>query len=297
MTQTVQRPRATSNGGSKPDVAEPQTVPLPVDRYRDAARELRRPFAANAVKFKVQATWPRGAPNAALIVPYVDSRLVVERLNLVCPHLWSERFERDGSLLWCHMTIDGVTRSDVGEGYQGKGLISDARKRAAVQFGVGVSLYATPKIVLKFDSGPVLRKVRTRDGESLGLTDVGERECRQLYEKWLDSHGEQAFGRVLDHGDVEDSLGDAADQSPQREAAATEPTPAAAAPPEDPEQALAALLAEDHPLAAKRAEANASMVDLAAGPERRLRELRAAGDDRAMNALLDRLAAASERTP
>jgi hypothetical protein len=295
MTQTVQRPRAASNG-SEPETGEQPTVVLPVERYRDAARELRRPFAANAVKFKVQATWPRGAPNAALIVPYVDSRLVVERLNLVCPHLWSERFERDGSLLWCHMTIDGVTRSDVGEGYQGKGLISDARKRAAVQFGVAVSLYATPKIVLKVDSGPVLRKVRTRDGESLGLTDVGERECRQLYQNWLDVHGESHFGRVLDHGDVEDSLGDEGERSPEREPAPADPPPSAP-PQDDPEQALAALLAADHPLAAQRAEANASMLEVGANAGQRLRELRAAGDERAMNALLDRLTAASEKTP
>jgi hypothetical protein len=68
------------------------------------------------------------------------------------------------------------------------------------------------------------------------------------------------------------------------------------APVEDPEQALAALLAEDHPLAAKRAEANAAMLELGANVGQRLRELRAAIDDRAMNALLDRLAAASERT-
>ena len=76
MTQTVQRPRASSNGDA-PAVKGP--VALPVDCLRDAALELRRPFAANAVKFKVQATWPKGNPTSALIVPYVDSRLVVER--------------------------------------------------------------------------------------------------------------------------------------------------------------------------------------------------------------------------
>jgi hypothetical protein len=47
----------------------------------------------------------------------------------------------------------GVTRTDVGESTEGlsKDLVSDALKRAAVPFGVGVSCYALPEIKL-FDA-------------------------------------------------------------------------------------------------------------------------------------------------
>src|SRR5690554_6875287 len=116
---------------------------MSVDTFQQAAPELRRPFTAQAVKFKVQAVFG----TSALIVAYIDSRLVVERLNHVCPHLWSDAYSDDGTV--CALTIDGITRHDVGSPSATearKGLYSDVFKRAAVKFGVGVSLYATPQI-------------------------------------------------------------------------------------------------------------------------------------------------------
>jgi hypothetical protein len=53
--------------------------------------------------------------------------------------------------MWCDLTIDGITRSDVGEGV-GKALVSDSFKRAGVRFGIGVSLYAIPKMMLDVQS-------------------------------------------------------------------------------------------------------------------------------------------------
>lgn len=173
---------------------------LPVNSFREAAPFLRRPFTEHAVKFKVQATWDGGG----LIVGYIDARLAVERLNLVCPHLWSDRYEPvAGSLMWCHLTLDGITRSDVGEG-KGKGLVSDALKRAAVKFGVGVPLYAIPKMILKESD----RHLKKNSQGKYELTPAGEQACRTRYAGWLDAHGKKAFGEALDHGDVEDALGD-----------------------------------------------------------------------------------------
>jgi hypothetical protein len=192
----------------KEPILEPEdaTQPsLPVESYKDAAPLLRRPFTAAAVKFKVQATWgPKDQPaNAALIVAYIDARLAIERLNLVCPHLWEDDYKAIGDgLMWCYLTVDGITRKDVGEG-KGKGLVSDALKRAAVHFGVGVSLYAIPKIVLKSADKHVVLKQN-----KLALTPAGEERCRTIYEMWLDTRGKQAFGEPLDHGDVDDAAGD-----------------------------------------------------------------------------------------
>jgi hypothetical protein len=48
---------------------------FPVETYKEAARHLRRPFTQAAVKFKVQATWPKDNPTGGLIVAYIDARL------------------------------------------------------------------------------------------------------------------------------------------------------------------------------------------------------------------------------
>lgn len=178
---------------------------FPVASFREAAPHLRRPFSAHAVKWKCQVV----TENSAMIVAYIDARLVSERLNLVCPHLWSDAYEPVGTQsMMCHLTVDGITRHDVGAGYQGKGLYSDAFKRAAVKFGVGVSLYAMPAFWLSKEQGHV--KIRKRkDKWAAELTPNGIGFCRNRYAAWLEHEGESAFGSFLDHGDAEDAVGDA----------------------------------------------------------------------------------------
>jgi hypothetical protein len=179
------------------------------DSFRDAAVHLRRPFTPAAVKFKVQTTFgpqEKDKPRTgALIVSYIDARLVFERLNLVCPHLWQEPEYIDTRHgLMCALTVDGLTRRDVGEG-DGKALHSDALKRTAVHFGVGVSLYAIPQIKLfeEHVKNGNLKSVKTQKGMSLVITDKGDTLLRKGYTKWLGEHGVQAFGPPLDHGDRE----------------------------------------------------------------------------------------------
>lgn len=182
---------------------EQDAATLPVWRYADAAPYLRRPFTRNAVKFKVQAAWDGGA----LIVAYIDARLVIERLNTVIPD-WSDAdaYKPIGQKhMSCRLTVGGVSREDVGEG-QGKALYSDAFKRAAVKFGVGVSLYAIPKIILNDKDGHLSRK-RRGGKDVVEITDSGLARCRDIYGKWLEGPG-RAFGEPLDHGDVEDAAGD-----------------------------------------------------------------------------------------
>jgi hypothetical protein len=115
--------------------------------------------------------------------------------------------------MWCHLTVDGITRHDVGEG-EGKGLVSDALKRAAVKFGVGVSLYAIPKMILSTEDGTVKQK-RTKDGVTLEITPKGEKQLRAVYAQWLDLHGSEAFGAPLDHGDLDGAQGDHEVETPE----------------------------------------------------------------------------------
>lgn len=277
--------------------APPPPPIFPVDSLREAAPHLRRPFTEHAVKFKVQTTWPKDAPTGALIVPYIDARLVIERLNAVLPHLWHDpEYIRIDKTLVCRLVIDGVARQDIGEGYAfGKGLYSDAFKRAAVKFGIGVSLYAVPKIMLNLGDGH-LKKIQ--QGKSLALTDAGEARCRELYRAWLAGAG-SAFSDPLDHGDVEGSLGDPADhgpgEAPSRDVSSERQRRSVDLPPPDASAALAALLAEAGPLQAKRAAVNTAFDfaqnelgrDVAAG--QRLRELQGAPDERTLDELLARI--------
>ena len=172
---------------------------FPVDTLQEAVPELRRPFTPNAVRFKLQTR--------TLAVVFIDSRVVSERLNLVCPHLWSDKYVPQGikNHISCELTIGSLTRSDVGEASTEapvKGMYSDALKRAAVQWGIGVSLYSWPKTFVRDNH------VITREGKPQGLSQDGERHLRELYARWLKEHGEPVYGTALDHGDPEGIVGD-----------------------------------------------------------------------------------------
>lgn len=151
-----------------------------------------------------------------MIVAYIDARLVIERLNKVVPDMWTEAYSdpiplNKGAMMWCHLTVGGITHSDVGESPKGmsKDLISDALKRAAVHFGIGVSIYALPQIKLFYGDGDKrLEKRQVSDGKggkkpTLILTEYGHDKLRQGYAQWLETHGVELFGEPLDHGDVE----------------------------------------------------------------------------------------------
>lgn len=169
---------------------------FPVDSFREAAEHLRRPFSRSAVKFRIV----RGGQVAA----HVDARVVIERLNLVVPHLWEDPvYIPVGNALECRLTVDGLTRSDIGSGYADniKGLRSDAFKRAAVKFGVGVSLYAIPAVDID-------GQYKVKRGKATFITPDGLKHLRDRYDGWLENGGEKKFGEVLDHGDSEDAAGD-----------------------------------------------------------------------------------------
>jgi hypothetical protein len=80
-----------------------------------------------------------------------------------------------------------------------------------VKFGVGVSLYALPKVFLDKRKGYLTEKGV--------LTDKGEEALSRGYANWLEETGERRFGEVLDHGDLEGAYGDvesAADQASEK---------------------------------------------------------------------------------
>lgn len=219
---------------------------LPVHSLDEATPELRRPFTVNAVHWKIQTSFPKWDPRKSLIVPYIDVRLVVERLSAVVGGSWHEGrpaetfdggvvpevppyLQLPSGALRAALTVCGVTRYDVGEAGGGfsreKALHSDALKRVGVKFGIGASLYAIPKIQFELEpeplnEGPFVRrekgskwnaKKQTREEVwQMLLKEEGLAELRRRYQEWLESD-ENSFGEPLDHGDAADAIGDVAE--------------------------------------------------------------------------------------
>src|SRR5215216_3819262 len=114
------------------------------------AQALAAPFEVNEVKFKPQTV----SGNRALAVPFVDARMIQDRLDDVMgPANWQGTFNPlpDGSVV-CRLSLrlggEWITKEDVGgqseqpdEGDRRKAAFSDALKRAAVKFGIGRYLY------------------------------------------------------------------------------------------------------------------------------------------------------------
>ena len=182
----------------------------PCASLNEALPELRRPPAPRAVKFKIQTA----VGEYAQVVPYIDARLVYDRLDHVCGGNWTAVFEEVPSDLRpqhpvepqdklihvrCRLTVFGVTREDVGEGHDPKAAVSDAVKRAAVQFGVARAIYAMRSPWLQ--EGDADSELRRNHKGRLVLDRRTDEWCRGRYEAWLEDRGTTLFGEPLDHGD------------------------------------------------------------------------------------------------
>lgn len=134
-------------------------------------QQLQKPFDPGQIKWLPKIV----KNNRCLAIAYIDARLVEDRLDEVFgPGGWSSNFEKFGNdNVMCHLScffgddeFDGswVMKSDVGgysdqpdPGDKMKAAVSDALKRAAVQFGIGRYLYRIPPQWVDYD--PVAKKV------------------------------------------------------------------------------------------------------------------------------------------
>ena len=222
-TASRQRPQADGAG-----VPPTSPRPLPVDSLEQALAEFRRPFHADAVKWKVQTEL---ANQRGLLVAYVDARLIYERLNLVAGGNWEHRLEECAGGIKCTLTVFGKSHEDIGEGGFAKASASDAVKRAAVPFGIGASLYAIPTRVLESDEKggtdtndrPRLKRVKDKRGNTrLYITDQCEAWLRVQYDQWVKTIGVARFGDPFDHGSAIGTVGDAAEGGVVQDVAETD---------------------------------------------------------------------------
>lgn len=104
-------------------------------------------------KWKVQTCNEWGAT----CVAYIDSRLVQDVLDdVVGPDKWQNRFSVINGLLFCEIGIltesGWVWKGDTGtesREEKEKGIVSDAFKRAGVQWGIGRFLYSLDMVKIK----------------------------------------------------------------------------------------------------------------------------------------------------
>jgi hypothetical protein len=127
---------------------------------------LSAPFPVKDIKFKPQMV----KNNRALAMPYIDARLIQDRLDDVLGvENWQDRYDflPDGSVVCrLRMKLGGrwITKTDVGSpseqpdsGDRVKAAVSDALKRASVKFGVGRYLYRIPAQWVDYD--PVKKQI------------------------------------------------------------------------------------------------------------------------------------------
>jgi hypothetical protein len=140
--------------------------PTPPTDIAALAAALARPFDPSEIHWKPQTV----SGNRALVVAFVDARLIQDRLDEVVGVLnWQDHYEPlpDGSVV-CRLQIrvgdEWITKQDVGgpseqpdEGDRRKAAFSDALKRAAVKFGIGRYLYRLKPQWVDYD--PAKRRI------------------------------------------------------------------------------------------------------------------------------------------
>lgn len=116
---------------------------------------LSDPFPSEYIEWKPQSVSKDG--KRAIAAAYVDARRYQERLDLVCPG-WSSHIEllANGQVAKVSITIEGVTREDVGEASAEDAntvttAVAQAFKRACAAFGLGRYLYFLPLTWCDYD--------------------------------------------------------------------------------------------------------------------------------------------------
>jgi hypothetical protein len=173
--------------------------------------ELQKPLLTFGVEPKGKPVFKKvnGQSKQVGTVAYIDARDVMIILNAVVPGRWHDHYppelvrqdEQGNIFAVCQLTIDGVTREDVGfAAYNilggtpnvAKAAFSDALKRAAVKFGIGVELY----------------KGEVHDYDGYGMPAIEEEDQRHWTETERgDKFIAWAIGQGINPSGILDALG------------------------------------------------------------------------------------------
>jgi len=115
---------------------------------------LTAPIQPNEIEWRVQSVTSTGK---MIVVPYINNRCVMQRFDAAFgPTNWTSEFREITNGFICRLSVtidkrtiyreDGASKTNI---EPEKGGISDAMKRAAVQFGLGRCLYDYPKVFIE----------------------------------------------------------------------------------------------------------------------------------------------------
>ena len=116
---------------------------------KTAVEELKKPFHANEIEWRVQSCGEKDGNIWAMVLAYVQNRAIMDRLDeVVGVENWKPVIKEISGGFVCSLAIkingewieksDGADRTDI---EPIKGGISNAMKRAAVHWGIGRYLY------------------------------------------------------------------------------------------------------------------------------------------------------------
>lgn len=123
-------------------------------------KALAAPFPADDIELRYEKAGKISAGQSGAVLAYVTARAVQDRLDEVVPGAWQFTYDvlstgaRDIEVVKGRIEVYGLVREDVGDApnlEKSKGAVSDAMKRAAVQWGIGRYLYKLPKASAKAD--------------------------------------------------------------------------------------------------------------------------------------------------
>ncbi|MER2009800.1 MAG: Rad52/Rad22 family DNA repair protein [Psychrobacillus sp.] len=124
--------------------------------YQQVLEELSKPFEAHEIEWRVEvATQNANKPISLLVLPYINSRMVMKRLDKVLGPLWKDSYETiettKSSGFRCILSIkigdEWISREDAAELSDIepiKGGYSNALKRAGAKWGIGRYIYDLP---------------------------------------------------------------------------------------------------------------------------------------------------------
>ena len=145
-------------------------------------QKLKEPFQGNDLEWRVQHSgFKKNGSPFALVVPYVDARAIMNRLDEVAgPENWATKYEHVPGGVMCALSIkcgdEWVTKTDGAEVPVEddkkkdridpvKSSLTNAFKRAAVQWGIARELYAMGAEYAVFvDNGRYQAKIRDDKG-------------------------------------------------------------------------------------------------------------------------------------
>jgi hypothetical protein len=115
---------------------------------------LTAPILPSEIEWRVQSQTSTGK---LIVVPYINNRCVMQRFDAAFgASNWTSEFREITNGFICRLSVtidkrtiyreDGASKTNI---EPEKGGISDAMKRAAVQFGLGRCLYDYPKVMVE----------------------------------------------------------------------------------------------------------------------------------------------------